>query len=141
MASRADGDFLSEDNGAYLVCEPCGQQVRSNEAHTCPTQGGEHPSVEELQDLRKAFIEMDDFNDIPMDGAVALLERAIQALGGNPALKPDDEREYVLTVLIDFETSAGVEPSTFLEGMEYEFRPGEDLGNIHRTEIVSWSPR
>jgi hypothetical protein len=27
--------FLNEDDGAYLVCVDCGQQVRSNEYHTC----------------------------------------------------------------------------------------------------------
>ena len=28
-------EFLDEDNGATLVCDCCGQDVRTNEAHTC----------------------------------------------------------------------------------------------------------
>lgn len=27
--------FLTEDNGAALYCDACGQQVRSNEYHHC----------------------------------------------------------------------------------------------------------
>lgn len=35
--NRALGqEFLSEDNGATLHCDECSQQVRSNEAHSCP---------------------------------------------------------------------------------------------------------
>jgi hypothetical protein len=30
--------FLSEDDGATLYCNHCSEQVRSNEAHTCPSE-------------------------------------------------------------------------------------------------------
>lgn len=34
--ARHDAAFLSEDDGATLFCDVCHQQVRSNEAHSCP---------------------------------------------------------------------------------------------------------
>lgn len=33
---RVHGEFLEEDGGATLHCDVCGEQVRSNEKHTCP---------------------------------------------------------------------------------------------------------
>jgi hypothetical protein len=34
--ARVRGEFLDEDGGATLHCDACGEQVRSNEVHTCP---------------------------------------------------------------------------------------------------------
>lgn len=130
------GEFLSEDDGAHLVCDTCDQQVRSNEAHECPGPPPVSSMVEKLKDLRRAFTDLDDFNDIPQDMAVEMLDDLITRLSSS-----GDSHEYAVTVFLDFDTSVGVEPSTFLENMDYEFKPGQDLGNIHRTEIVAWQPR
>lgn len=49
-------DFLSEDNGATLHCDMCGDAVRSNEAHTCQTIWGlfneeDAPEIQKIDDL------------------------------------------------------------------------------------------
>lgn len=33
---RVHGEFLAENSGATLHCDSCGEQVQSNEKHTCP---------------------------------------------------------------------------------------------------------
>jgi len=39
------GEYPVEDQGYTLHCDTCGQQVRSNEMHTCPKASGEEEPV------------------------------------------------------------------------------------------------
>lgn len=84
--------FLSEDDGAHLVCDRCGQQCRSNENHDCKelprvivlVEGGVAQAARASVPVNFEVLDVDNMKDVDEESdegvAFAVLEAEYQDL-------------------------------------------------------------